>query len=196
VAFVGVIDNFPLAPARVLARFMTFPLGRPFRTPDDRLGHRVAMGLMEPGATRDRLTALVHLPQSLDEPIGALEAALVATCASEPIEAKLCEAQKAGRFTPSLEALASGSVDAIWEEALAQGVITEAEYRTVANRNQLRDLVIRVDDFPYDFDVKSAAQRIPDDRIARTAAVPPAMRPWPEKRRQAIAAAREVSVVQ
>ena len=183
VAFTGVIDNFPFAPARALARFVTFPLGRPFRTPDDRLGHRVAMGLMEPGATRDRLTSLVYLPQSLDEPLGALEAALLATQACEPIEAKLRDAQKAGRFAPSIEALTSGSVDAIWDEAYAQGVITEAEYRKVIQRNRLRDLVIRVDDFPYDFGVKAAAQAIPDDRIARTAAIPPAMRPWPEKRR-------------
>jgi len=181
-AFTGVIDNFPLALARALVRLVIFPYGRPFRTPDDHLGHRVAAALIEPGETRNRLTSLVYLPQSLDEPLGALEAALVATKACEPIEAKLREAQKKRRFTPTIAVLASASVDALWNDALQQGVITDAEYQQVVQRNWLRDLVVRVDDFPYDFGVKAAAQAIPDDRIAQSAAVPPAMRPWPQER--------------
>jgi acyl-CoA dehydrogenase len=89
---------------------------------------------------------------------------------------------KKGRFTPTVAALASASVDALWNDALQQGVITDAEYQQVAQRNWLSDLVVRVDDFPYDFGVKAAAQAIPDDRIAQSAAVPPAMRPWPQER--------------
>ncbi len=180
-AFIGVIDNFPLPLARALARFAVFPLGRPYRLPDDRLGHEVAKTLITPGPARDRLTACVFLPQALEEPVAALEAALSATVRCEAIEAKVRVAQAQGRFTPSLEARASASVDAVWYEAHAAGVITDEELAQITERNRLRDLVIRVDDFPYDFGLKAAAAQLDDARIAATAAIPPASRPWPER---------------
>ena len=64
--------------------------------PSDRLGHAVAKLLIEPSATRDRLTAGMYLPRSEADIIGKLEAALEATIAAEPIERKLRDAQKAG----------------------------------------------------------------------------------------------------
>jgi acyl-CoA dehydrogenase len=39
------------------------------------------------------------------------------------------------------------------------GVVTSAEYAVLERRNHLRDIVIRVDDFPFDYGVASALKR-------------------------------------
>ncbi|WP_345790738.1 acyl-CoA dehydrogenase [Parazoarcus communis] len=154
-AFEGVIANFPNRFfAMVLRRLVVFPLGRPYVVPSDRLGHDVARLLIEPSATRDRLTADVHLPTDVEEPLGALEAALLATVAAEPIEAKVKQAQRAGRF--QFVAAADGGVDALWRQAFEAGVIDADEFALLQRRGVLRDKVIRVDDFPLDFGLKAS----------------------------------------
>ncbi|PZA15150.1 acyl-CoA dehydrogenase [Parazoarcus communis] len=154
-AFEGVIANFPNRFfAMVLRRLVVFPLGRPYVVPSDRLGHDVARLLIEPSATRDRLTADVHLPTDVEEPLGALEAALLATVAAEPIETKVKQAQRAGRF--QFVAAAGGGVDALWRQAFEAGVIDADEFALLQRRGVLRDKVIRVDDFPFDFGLKAS----------------------------------------
>ncbi len=56
-AFEGVISNFPNRLIAMVMRRIVFPLGRPYVVPSDKLGHEVARLLIEPSATRDRLTA-------------------------------------------------------------------------------------------------------------------------------------------
>ena len=151
-AFEGVIANFPNKMlAFLLRRIVVFPLGRPYVVPSDRLGHEVALTLIEPSSTRERLTSLAALDESDETPTGALEAALHATVACEPIEVKLRAALKTGSFKPALNL--SGDVDAVWREALEAGVISQAEFEQVSLRNVLRNKVIRVDDFDYDLGV-------------------------------------------
>ena len=160
-AFEGVIANFPNRLfAAALRRLVVFPLGRPYVVPSDELGHEVASLLLAPSATRDRLTADVHLPADVEEPVGALEAALAATIAAEPIEAKVRAAQRTGRFEPGL--LVGGGVDALWVKARDAGVIDADEFALLQRRGELRDKVIRVDDFPYDFDLKAALDAVPE----------------------------------
>jgi len=50
------------------------------------------------------------------------------------------------------------------------GVISEQDYALVERRNQLRDKVIRVDDFPYDLGLKAAVQAMPERSPAQQAA--------------------------
>lgn len=155
IAFEGVIDNFPSRLfATLLRRVVVFPLGRPYVVPSDALGHEVASLLISPSPTRDRLTSDVYLPTDLEEPVAALEAALAATIEAEPLEAKVRKAIRAGSFKPGL--LVGGGVDAVYDAALAAGVLTPDEYAVLRRRGELRDKVIRVDDFPYDFDLRAA----------------------------------------
>lgn len=148
-AFEGVIANFPNRIAAVLLRRMVvFPLGRPYVVPSDALGHEVATCLIEPSATRDRLTAAVYLPADIEEPLGSLEAALSATIAAEPVEAKLRQAQRDGRFEPG--PLVDGGIDALWAKAREVGIIGAEEAEILQRYGALRDKVIRVDDFPFD----------------------------------------------
>lgn len=151
-AFDGVIANFPV---RFIAAFLhrsIFPWGHPYVVPSDDVGHEVAKTLISPSATRDRLTAECFLPLVENEPVGAIELALKATLEAEPIEAKIRAAEKDGRFDNNPQA----NVRDIAIVAFEAGVITAAEYEVMKRRNHLRDIVVHVDDFPFDYGVATA----------------------------------------
>ncbi len=160
-AFEGVIANFP---NRFIGAFLhrsIFPWGYPYVFPADDLGHQVASALIGPSATRDRLTAECYLPGSAAEPVGAIELALQATLEAEPIEAKIRAAEKEGRFGNDPRA----NVRDIAIVAAETGIITPAEFAVMKRRNALRDIVVRVDDFPFDFGVATANQPVVPRRV-------------------------------
>jgi len=150
-AFEGVLSNYPSRLAAWLLRRIIFPLGRPYVVPSDRLGHEVARLLIEPSATRDRLTAGAYVPRTESDVMGKLEAAMQAVVAAEPIERKVREAQKAGRVA------GEGGAE-LASAAFAAGVITAAEHAQLQRAASLRDEVIRVDDFPQDLTLVEAAR--------------------------------------
>ncbi len=161
-AFEGAIANFPNKLfAAVLRRIVVFPLGRPYVVPSDKLGHEVARLLIEPSPTRDRLIADSYAPDNEDDPVGVLEAALVATINAEPIEARVKQAVRSGAFEPGL--LVGGGVDALYVRAHEAGVISDEELALLQRKGELRDKVIRVDDFPYDFGLREALADMADD---------------------------------
>jgi acyl-CoA dehydrogenase len=160
-AFDGVIANFPI---RFIAAFLhrsIFPWGHPYVVPSDDVGHQVAKALIAPSATRDRLTAECYLPLVESEPVGAIELALKATLLAEPIEAKIRAAEKDGRFDNNPLA----NVRDIAIVAFEAGVITAPEFEVMRRRNHLRDIVVHVDDFPFDYGV-ATANKPADDRMA------------------------------
>src|SRR6266540_1556639 len=145
-ALEGVISNFPNRLIAMVMRRTVFPLGRPYVIPSDNLGHDVAKLLIEPSATRDRLTAGMYLSQTEADVVGAIESAVEATLAAEPIEARIREAQKAGRFSVKLGEDRAAA-------AQAASVITADEFAIVCRAQKLTDQVIRVDDFAPDLGV-------------------------------------------
>jgi acyl-CoA dehydrogenase len=142
-AIEGVISNFPNRLIAAILRQLVFPFGRPYVVPSDELGHAVAKLLIEPSATRDRLTAGMFVSSSEDNPVGAIELALAATLAADPIEAKIKDAVKAGRLSvrPREDRIAA---------AQSAGIITAEESSALRRAQRLVDKVIRVDDFPPD----------------------------------------------
>jgi acyl-CoA dehydrogenase len=150
-AFEGVISNYPSRVAAWCLRRIIFPIGRPYVVPSDRLGHEVAKLLIEPSATRDRLTAGAYVPRSESDVIGKLEAAMHAVIAAEPIERKLREAQKAGR-------IAGEGAEALARAGLEAGVISAGEHAQLVRAAGLRDEVVRVDDFPQDLALVEGAR--------------------------------------
>jgi acyl-CoA dehydrogenase len=154
-AFKGVIGNYPNKLVGMLLNFAIFPFGRPFTVVSDDIGHEVAKLMINPSATRDRFTADCHLPKTSDEPVGALELAFAATIAAEPIDAKVRDAEKRGLFDDNPDA----NVRDIAHVAFKQGVVTAEEYAVLKRRDEMRNIVIRVDDFPFDFDVATANKR-------------------------------------
>jgi acyl-CoA dehydrogenase len=121
--------NFPNRPVAWLLRRLLFPLGRPFRPPEDHVGEQVTALLMEPGPARDRLTAGIYLPNDPDDRLGRLEAALTAVIAAEPVEKKL---RSSGQ-----------SLD----EAVRAGVISQTDAALVRDAETRRHDALRVDEF-------------------------------------------------
>ena len=159
-AFDGVIANFPNKMiGRLLSRII-FPLGHPYDVPSDKIGHQVAKLLISPSAARDRLTAETYRPKGEHEPVGAIELALKATIEAEPIEAKIRAAEKHGIFDNQPEA----NVRDIAKVAFTMGVVSAEEYALLKRRNELRDIVIHVDDFPFDYGF--GARRVEASKLA------------------------------
>jgi acyl-CoA dehydrogenase len=146
-AFYGLIANLPnrfvAGALRAIIFPFAFPLGREFSPPRDRLGSQVVGLLLAPGTARSRLTAGVFIPRNPEEPVAVLEAALRAVIAAEPIGAKIRQARARGE-------IASPFADQMVEEAIAKGVITQAEKEAMEQAKALRRQVIMVDDFPKD----------------------------------------------
>lgn len=84
--------------------------------------------------------------------MGAIEHALAAVLAAEPIEAKIRAAEKKGLFKS--EPLAN--VRDIGQLAADRGIITAEESVVLKRRDTLRDRVIHVDDFPFEIHAASA----------------------------------------
>ena len=142
-AIEGVLSNFPNRVIATVLRRTVFPLGRPYVVPSDTLGHEVAKLLIEPSATRDRLTAGMHISTNEDNPVGAIELAMAAAIAAEPVEAKIRDAAKDARVPTR------AGEDRV-AAAHAAGAISAEEMALVRRAKRLADLVIRVDDFPPD----------------------------------------------
>jgi acyl-CoA dehydrogenase len=147
-ALEGVISNFPNRFLAMVLRRMVFPLGRPYVVPSDRLGHEVAKLLIEPSATRDRLTQGVFMSRSADNPVALIERALAATLVAEPIEAKIRAAVRVGRIDGNVPA--GAGIDVLAARAKAAGVIEAADVQAIAVARELTAQVIRVDDFAQD----------------------------------------------
>lgn len=150
----GVLKNFPNRAFAALLRVALFPLGKPWRKPSDALGAEVAALLLQPSPTRERLTNTIYAPRHLDEPMGVLAAALEATIAAEPVEAKLNLAMKRKliRGTRPVEQMA---------HAVACGVLTAEEAALLQRARQLQSEVVKVDDFAFDYQAENVSQPIP-----------------------------------
>jgi acyl-CoA dehydrogenase len=136
----GAIDNFPVPAARVLMRFLVFPLGRPYRPASDRLGSEVVRLATTPGDVRDRLTRYIHVSRDPDDPAGLLEVALAKVIAAEEAEKKLERAIRAGKVRRY------HGIDWIGAAA-AQGVVTESEAQLLREAEALTQRAIAVDHF-------------------------------------------------
>jgi acyl-CoA dehydrogenase len=96
--------------------------------------------LLAPGEQRDRLTAGVFVPTGEDEPLAVLERAFELAVEAEPLQARVRKAQKTGE-------LPTGPPEAVLAEAVAAGVLDEAEAELLRRAPELRREVVQVDEF-------------------------------------------------
>src|SRR5690606_23945204 len=97
-AFDGVLANFPNRLVAGVMRMLVFPFGRPFSPPSDQLGQDVAKLLTQPGASRDRLTRDCFVPDDVQDPVGAIEAAFIAALEATAIDSKIRKFEKSGKL--------------------------------------------------------------------------------------------------
>ena len=136
----GVVDNFPILPARWAMRIVAFPFGNPYRPAPDLLGHRAVKLVLDAPGVRDRLTRYIYISNDPDDPTGLLEATLKKAVAAEEAEKKLERAIRAGTLRRY------HGVDWIGE-AIDKGVVTESEGQQLRELEALTARVIAVDHF-------------------------------------------------
>jgi acyl-CoA dehydrogenase len=136
----GAIENFPVAPVRLLLKVLVFPLGHHYRPASDALASEVVRLACEPGEIRDRLTRHIFVSKDVDDLTGLLEVTLEKVIAAEPAEKKLERAIRAGTIRRY------HGIDWL-SEAAAKGVITESEAMQLREVERLVDRVIAVDHF-------------------------------------------------
>jgi acyl-CoA dehydrogenase len=154
----GILSNFPVKSVATLLRWSIFPLGMSFRPPLDARNRESAQILLQPGATRDRLTAGMYLPKDASDPTANVEAAFAATIACEPIDEKLRKAVKKGKILPQ-PGIDLGSL------GLKQQIISADELAQWQRKEMLRKNVIKVDDFPQDFGRAEIAQELAQEKV-------------------------------
>jgi acyl-CoA dehydrogenase len=154
-AFYGLLDNFPVRFLANLLGWVLFPLGRVFSPPGDSLAQSVARLLMQPSATRDRLTTNMFIPLSPADPVGRLELALELLEPAEAIEAKIRSKQNQESSKSTGERV---------DEALASGRITAEEAELWWSYERLRIACIMVDDFPREAGKRAGAMSMADDQ--------------------------------
>ncbi|WP_328814311.1 acyl-CoA dehydrogenase [Pelistega ratti] len=145
-ALFRIYANLPNRLIGGILRIMGFMWGRVFTKPSDKLDRQIVEKLLQPSATRDRLTANCFIPKAEKEPIALLEKALVIAIQCEPLDARIRQDNKNGIFKNDARA----NVRDIADIAFEYGRINEEEYQLLQERNRLRDAVIKVDDFPFD----------------------------------------------
>lgn len=143
VAIDQILRNFPNTPVGLVLRGIVFPLGRRYRTPNDKLTRDCARLLLRPSEARDRLTDGVYVNTRPDDVTGAVEHALLATIAAEDAERTL---RASGRRQPwNLERTA-------WLQSLVgEGVLSQTEATLLVDAENAMQRIIQVDDFPHDF---------------------------------------------
>ena len=143
----SILSNLPSPFVAMLLRVIVFPSGRQYTLPaPDHLGHRAAQLMMQPGATRDRLSQGVFVSQDSQDPVRGLEDALQAVIAAEPIEERVRQSRN------------SSAPNAQPDQSAANPQITAAEATLIAKADTLRRRAIMVDDFPKDFSVTEIYQ--------------------------------------
>jgi len=136
----GVVDNFPVTPARWAMRVVAFPLGNAYRPAPDYLGHRAVKLVLDAPEVRDRLTRYIYVSKDPDDPTGLLEVTMKKAVAAEEAERKLERAIRAGTLRRY------HGIDWIGE-AMAQGIVTESEGQQLRELEALTARVIAVDHF-------------------------------------------------
>jgi acyl-CoA dehydrogenase len=127
--FDAIFANFPNRPAAWLLRFLLLPLGLMRRGPSDRLTQACAEILLNPSATRERVTADIFRCPGNDG-VARLERAFALVVAAQPLRDRLHQAHVR-------------DVD----QARAQNLITEAEAEQLRAAADAVAAAIAVDDF-------------------------------------------------
>ncbi len=142
IALDQILRNFPSVFTGICLRFMVFPLGRRYRTPNDRLGQRVARLLLKPSKARDRLISGLYDCEDPTDITGKLEYAMKKVVLAEPVEKILRHNEAKCPVGTSVESWLQGLV--------TQGAIDEEQAALYLDAEKATQEVIMVDDFAND----------------------------------------------
>ncbi|HWG70012.1 MAG TPA: acyl-CoA dehydrogenase [Steroidobacteraceae bacterium] len=135
------LRNFPNRPLASLMRLLIFPRGLTYFAPSDRLGRDIVDLIMNPSASRERLSRYIYKTQTSGNPLGLLQEALVLSTMAESLEKRVrVDGIKTGRVT-ALDL--PGQI----AQALKLGILSEAEAALLRDYDAKVSHLVRVDDF-------------------------------------------------
>jgi len=134
------LRNLPFRPLAWVLRRVIFPTGIAYTEPDDRMGKEAARLLLSPSAARDRLTEGIFVTDNPAYRQGQFEKAFKQAARVAPIEKTLREARRAG-VIEAKELVPQA------HEALAAGIIGEAEVQEIEHMAKYRREIVMVDAF-------------------------------------------------
>jgi acyl-CoA dehydrogenase len=135
------LRNFPVRWLAALMRAIIFPRGLTYSAPSDRLNPRIAELVMNPGEARERLCHYIYRTLEPKNHLGLVEQAMRLAIAAEPIEKRIrVEGVKTGLVT-ALDL--PGQIP----QALAAGIISEAEAAQLRDYDRKVMEIVNVDDF-------------------------------------------------
>jgi acyl-CoA dehydrogenase len=135
------LRNFPNRPLAALMRLLIFPRGLTYSPPSDALGSDIVDLIMNPTATRERLTRYIYKTPAPNNPLGLLQEALVLSTMAESLEKRIrVDGVKTGRVT-ALDL--PGQIS----QAVSLGILSEAEAAGLREYDAKVSNLINVDDF-------------------------------------------------
>jgi len=143
IALDQILRNFPNKYIGLVLRGVVFPLGRRYRTPNDKLTHQCARILLSPSDSRDRLTSGVYLSEDPADVTGCIEHAFNCSIAAKDAERKLKKSRRSQPYDQDYDAWMSTLVD--------DKVLTTHDVELIKASAKATRKVIMVDDFPNDF---------------------------------------------
>ena len=142
VALDQILRNFPSTAVGLLLRGIVFPLGRRFRTPNDRLTKACAEILLDDTEARDRLTEGVYRNDDPEDVTGSIEHALRAVLAADDAGRKLKNSKQKQPYNVDYPT---------WiQQMVSENVISQDESKLLLASSEATRRVIMVDDFPND----------------------------------------------
>jgi len=147
------LRNFPNRPLALFMRMVVFPRGLEYSQPSDRLGQTIGDLIMNPTATRERLSAYIYKTQESHNPLGRLQEVLILSTMAEPLEKRIrVDGVKTGRIT---------ALDLPGQilEARSLGIISEGEATMLRDYDAKVMDIINVDDFaPHELGIGAGAE--------------------------------------
>lgn len=140
-AYRGVIQNLPFRPAAWFLRVVAFPVGFWASPPSDRLGTKVARGILDGGELREDLTRGMYVPSGDAPGLALLERALEKVVAAQVVTKKLKRAVGERRIERSPS-------KTLVDRALQAGILDAGDRALIDAADAARAEAIAVDDFP------------------------------------------------
>lgn len=136
----GILQNFPNVFISKLLQWTIFPYGKRFLPPTDEAGHQLASVLMSPSDSRDRLTLGVYLPEDDSQQVARLEEAFAIADEADLIEKRIYGLKKQGQIS-------GRNLSQLLKQADQKVLITDQEAKLLARFIELKNAIIKVDDF-------------------------------------------------
>jgi acyl-CoA dehydrogenase len=136
----GLLRNFPNRWVAAALRFAIFPRGRTYFAPSDALGQQIVELIINPTATRERLSAGIYKTYEPSNQIALLQKTMELAEEIKPLERRVFDARRAGE-------IAADDTPGQIDEAQRKGIVTAAEADLLRAFDQRVMEVTGVDDF-------------------------------------------------